>query len=43
MGALSKYGVLGDATVATEEKGERWFNEGVESIVNVWQEFLNNI
>lgn len=41
MGALSKSGVFGDATVATAEKGERWFNACVESIVNVWQEFLN--
>jgi len=41
MGALSKSGVFGDPTVATAEKGERWFNACVESIVNVWQEFLN--
>ena len=41
MGALSESGVFGDATVATAEKGERWFNACVESIVEVWREFLN--
>ena len=42
MGALSESGVFGDATVATAEKGERWFHACVESIVEVWEEFLSS-
>ena len=41
MGALSRSGVFGDATVATAEKGERWFNACVTNIVKVWREFLD--
>ena len=41
MGALSQSGVFGDATVATVEKGERWFNACVTNIVKVWREFLD--
>ncbi|MCZ6676853.1 MAG: creatininase family protein [Candidatus Poribacteria bacterium] len=43
MGALSESGVFGDATVATAEKGERWFKACVASIVEVWQDFLKSI
>jgi creatinine amidohydrolase len=42
MGALSESGVFGDATVATAEKGKRWFNACVENIVEVWEEFLSS-
>ena len=41
MGALSESGVFGDATVATVEKGEKWFNRCVANIVQVWREFLD--
>ena len=41
MGALSESGVFGDATVATAEKGEKWFNRCVTNIVKVWEEFLD--
>ena len=41
MGALSRSGVFGDATVATAEKGERWFNACVTNIAKVWREFLD--
>ncbi|MEC9257553.1 MAG: creatininase family protein [Candidatus Poribacteria bacterium] len=41
MGALSESGVFGDATVATVEKGEKWFNRCVANIVQVWSEFLD--
>jgi creatinine amidohydrolase/Fe(II)-dependent formamide hydrolase-like protein len=33
--------VFGDATVATAEKGEKWFNRCVTNIVKVWEEFLD--
>ena len=42
MGALSESGVFGDATVATAEKGERWFNLCVANIAKVWKEFLDS-
>lgn len=41
MGALSKSGVFGDPTVATAEKGERWFEACVERIVELWNGCLS--
>jgi creatinine amidohydrolase len=40
MGALSKTGVLGDATVATAEKGSRFEAMWVECSAALWTEFL---
>lgn len=40
MGALSESGVFGDATVATAEKGERWFGACVDRMARVWRAFL---
>lgn len=40
MGALSESGVFGDATVATAEKGERWFGACVARMAAVWSGFL---
>ena len=40
MGALSRSGVFGDATVATAEKGARFEAMWVESSAALWTEFL---
>lgn len=40
-GALSDSGVFGDPTVATEEKGARWFHACVARIVEIWHKFLD--
>jgi len=36
---ISDTGVIGDPTVATEEKGERWFQAAVSRLVELVQEF----
>ena len=38
---VSDSGVIGDATVATKEKGERVFNAAVAQLTEVIQEFRN--
>ncbi len=43
MGALSQSGVFGDPTVATAEKGERWFQACAERIAKMWREFLERL
>lgn len=40
MGALSRSGVFGDATVATAERGERWLTACVTHITALWEQFL---
>lgn len=40
MGSLSTSGVFGDPTVATREKGERWFEACVANIVTLWNTFI---
>ncbi len=43
LGSLSTSGVFGDATVASAEKGERWFHECVARMAEVWTDFLSGI
>ena len=43
LGSLSRSGVFGDATVASAEKGERWFHGCVARIVRAWTEFLSGL
>ena len=43
MGELSESGVFGDATVASADKGERWFAACVEKIASIWNEFLGDV
>ena len=43
LGSLSGSGVFGDATVASREKGERWFHACVARMARVWTEFLSGL
>ena len=40
MGALTKSGVFGDATVATAEKGRKWFQACTEKAAEIWRDFI---
>ena len=40
LGALTKSGVFGDATVATAEKGQKWFEACVEKVTEIWKAFI---
>lgn len=40
MGALSVSGVFGDPTLATVDKGERWFHACATRIAEIWKTFL---
>ena len=40
MGALSESGVFGDATVASADKGQRWFDACVDRIADIWSKAL---
>ena len=43
LGSLSGSGVFGDATVASAEKGERWFHACVAHMARAWTEFLSGL